>query len=85
MFHLFLKANIPKINLGTTPKGTEIIKEGIQQTTLNVFKANDQNKFIIGKDFNQITFYISYAVANVSLSILKNKGRKANERTNAYL
>jgi hypothetical protein len=49
------------INLGTTPKATEIIKEGVKQTSLNVFKADDENKFMITKDFNHLTFYISYA------------------------
>lgn len=64
MKHKFL-GHIPKINVGVTAKSTEIINGGVKQNILKVFNSEGE-KFMIKKEINSFSIYLSYSVEGVS-------------------
>jgi len=52
----------PNLNIGITPKGNEILKNGKFESNALVFNSIvAQNKLTLTKDMHSISFYISYA------------------------
>jgi hypothetical protein len=75
------KGHVPKVNIGVTPKSTEIMSKGVAQSSFNVFNSNT-DKFIIKKEINSFPLYLSYAFESVFIFYLE---RKTNVRASHFL
>jgi len=68
---------LPNINIGVTPKGTEIMQKGkFENNAIIVNSIDAQNKLNLSKDMHSISFFISFAddgviILNIKSSFLR--------------
>jgi hypothetical protein len=65
-FVFIIIAHRAKINLGLTPSGKELIKQGMYQESLKVFNPEEKDNFMLTSDVNDLSFYMSYYKAGVN-------------------